>query len=109
MIWGCAYDQIMLWMQNNGINVKSTEMTQGNFGNDYINTGSNDSYKFNNIYDLCGNHLEWTMTSMWSGRAVRGGYKGSTGDKTAMSSSEGVGPSAQKSEATTRIQLFLKV
>ena len=109
MIWGCAYDQIMLWMQANNIDVKSTAQTQGNFSANYINTGSNDNYKFNNIYDLCGNYLEWTMTSMWSGRAVRGGYKGSTGDKTAMSSSEGIAPSAAKPEATTRIQLFINV
>ena len=109
MIWGCAYDQIMLWMQGNSINVKNTEKTQGNFGSNYINTGSNNSYKFNNIYDLCGNHQEWTMTSMWSGRALRGGHKGSGTDYCSMSSAEGVEPSAVKSEATTRIQLYLNV
>lgn len=109
MIWGCAYDQIMLWMQANSINVKNTDQTQGHYGSSYINTGSNDNYKFNNIYDLCGNYQEWTMTSMWSGRNLRGGNRTESGDKCALSSSEGVSPDAIKAEATTRIQLFINI
>lgn len=106
MIWGSAYDQIMLWMQNSGIDIKDTSKNQGNFGDNYINTGSDSKYKINNIYDLSGNYQEATMACMWSNRQGRGGAKGSSTSLSSLSSAEARGSGVQ-GDMTTRIQLYI--
>ena len=90
MIWGCQWDQIMIWMKE----VKNTKkksyyvinsLTMGNFGT------SDDSYKdtskpaatgcfdVKNIYDLAGNVFDWTLEAIITdSRVMRGDYYFST-------------------------------
>lgn len=98
MIWGCQWDQIMIWMKD----IRNNNVTQGsryfiinssNMGN-YLNTEikisenqtkrAGEAFRFKsgevggamirNIYDLAGNVWEWTMEANFTNsRTVRGG------------------------------------
>jgi len=51
---------------------------KGNYTGNLLNTGSNEAYKTNNIYDMAGNVMEWTMEDCTgfpntSQRVIRGG------------------------------------
>ena len=84
MIWGCQWDAVMRWMYNSGDEEKKTytydstgkgnyDGTQGST-NKVIPTGSNTAYEVNNIYDMAGNVLDWTIEAGdTSGRVTRGG------------------------------------
>ena len=81
MIWGCQYDQMMKWMQKNNINVASSTPINGaarNNGNSGLSagtTGTVETDKLNNVYDLLGNAFEWTNESQNSdSRTYRSGY-----------------------------------
>ena len=74
MIWGSQYDQIMIWLSNNGINVASgkpittecpngAEKNKGDNGSSVSYTGVVETDKLNNLYDLIGNAREWTLES----------------------------------------------
>ena len=92
MIWGCQWDQVCKFISTakdkNGQTISLSDSTSyGNYWNsenspqDIINTGSNDNYKTNNIYDLAGNCYEWTQeASVTLGRAYRGGNYYISGD-----------------------------
>ena len=90
MLWGCQWDVIMNWLINSGaktseeVNVDSSSW--GNYwsketgGGIVQNTGSNEEWKVNNIYDLAGNCYEWTQESYDNKyRVFRGGSCGVTG------------------------------
>lgn len=98
MIWGCQWDQIMIWMKD----IRNNNVVQGsryfiinssNMGN-YLNTEikisedqtkrAGEAFRFKsgevggamikNIYDLAGNVWEWTMEANFTNsRTVRGG------------------------------------
>lgn len=99
MIWGCQWDQIMIWMKdvNNIYGQKNRfyildSTNKGNYsdleirdsdnkvikkGGEAIRYGSafNEIFATKNIYDLAGNVFEWTMESYYNSlRVVRGGY-----------------------------------
>ena len=67
MIWGCQYDETMNWLKNtifkgqeDKVDVDSSSW--GHYSSSLkINTGSNINYKVNEIFDLAGNHWEWTQ------------------------------------------------
>ena len=62
MIWGSQYDAMMLWMQENGINVESnSEPTSTAVKSEYYETGTEPNDILNNIFDLWGCNLEWTL------------------------------------------------
>ena len=65
MIWGSQYDQMMIWMQGNGIDVTSGTPTNlegvTTSKNTKRKTGTVSTDKLNNIYDLLGNSCEWTL------------------------------------------------
>ena len=78
MIWGSQYDQMMIWMQRNNINVASSTPIQGASGNTGIDgnsvgtTGTVETDKLNNIYDILGNGFEWTLEANYTyGRVFR--------------------------------------
>ena len=97
MIWGCQWDVTMNWLISSGAKtsdeVNKNSSSWGNYydstapantGN-YVkdtrkNTGSNEAWKANNIYDLAGNCYEWTQEANGTVfRAHRGGACSSFG------------------------------
>ena len=94
MIWGCQWDVTCKWLAEHNYDI-SNSSAWGNYydsvspanGGNYKkgnkkNTGSNENWKANNIYDLAGNFYEWTQEADDSviRRACRGGvfsYSGS--------------------------------
>ena len=88
MIWGCQWDQVCKFINTSGDKVSLTDSrTYGNYSNSQApantenyesgkkkNTGSNEAWKANNIYDLAGNCQEWTQEASYAySRASRGG------------------------------------
>ena len=75
MIWGCQYDQVIKFLKENGEDPE--------IGHTYIATGralsgQNEQDCMKNIYDLEGNHYEWTAEAYSTNlRAFRGRYFGS--------------------------------
>ena len=70
MIWGSQYDAMLKWMQENSINVTSTTGTTRNQG---TTTGTVESDKLNNIYDILGNRREWTAEANYTNYRVNRG------------------------------------
>ena len=99
MIWGSQYDQIMIWMkgeagseqaQSIGKYYITNGVGKGNYGEITIDgkkiedgndnpsapasTGSQETYRVKNIYDLAGNVYEWTLEAISPHhRVIRGG------------------------------------
>lgn len=79
MIYGNLWDYVMNWLIETGnktenqIYENSTDWGNykdsiGNAANNAgtkRNSGTNEAWKANNIYDLAGNYLEWTRRSIW--------------------------------------------
>ena len=67
MIWGSQYDAMMLWMQENGIEVQNgaygttTKPTGTAVRNEDTVTGKEENDILNNIFDIWGCHFEWTL------------------------------------------------
>ena len=104
MIWGSQYDQIMIWMKGEASSEQAQSIGKyyitngvgkGNYGEITIDgnkiedgndnpsapasTGSQETYRVKNIYDLAGNVMEWTLEANGtSGRVLRGGYYNDT-------------------------------
>ena len=65
MIGGIQWDAVCEWLENCGYDVQNSE-SWGNYEYDeekrvLQETGSNEKYKANNIYDFAGNCAEWTQ------------------------------------------------
>ena len=66
MIGGIQWDAVCEWLENCGYNVQDSE-SWGNYEDDdeekrvLQETGLNEKYKANNIYDFAGNCAEWTQ------------------------------------------------
>ena len=78
MIWGCQWDAVMRWMYNSGDEEKKTytydSTGKGNYSGSRKATGSDPEYAVNNIYDMAGNVLDWTIEAYSTGSRVnRGG------------------------------------
>ena len=76
IIWGCQMDATWAWILNNS--TKSIRVfdlkDNGNYNSILKNTGNNENYSFNNIYDLCGNVSELSQrSSQGTGRIAYGG------------------------------------
>ena len=72
MIWGSQYDAMMNWMAKTGNTVGTEDDTKKN--TERV-TGKNTHDVINNIYDLYGCHVEWTLEAYnISSRVQRGGY-----------------------------------
>ena len=85
MIWGCQWDAVLRWMYNSGDEEKKTytynSTGKGNYSGTQgsevkvVETGSNEAYAVNNIYDIAGNVLDWTTEALVTNcRVIRGGY-----------------------------------
>ena len=80
MIWGCQYDAMMRWMEENGIDVasetpKDISRNVTASRNETRTTGAQNSNDIlNNIYDILGNSFEWTQEAYDTDtRVPRGG------------------------------------
>ena len=105
MIWGCQWDATCDFISKKGEQKSITDsrkwgnchdsMDPANKGNyeqntkGYAikkNTGSNEAWKANNIYDIAGNCCEWTQEASSTGsRTFRGGSYGHKGSSTPAS------------------------
>ena len=82
MISGSQYDQMMIWMANNGVDITSTaglttlDITgEGTVRNTSTITGTADKDRLYNIFDLFGNSLECTLEANYTYvRAFRSGH-----------------------------------
>ena len=66
MIWGSQWDATMRWMYESGdLNKKIYTYNsdgKGNYNSDaIIPTGTIEEYSVNNIYDMAGNVVDWTI------------------------------------------------
>ena len=78
MIWGSQYDAILNWAKEGDNKDKLTNTSLGNNSNRSVTTTGNSDYSgdsINNIRDLGGNLLEWTLEGSFNkDRVLRGGY-----------------------------------
>ena len=81
MIWGSQYDAMLNWIKNGTEEEKLNDVSLGNNSSRSVETTGKNTYlndKINNILDLGGNLLEWTLeASNISYRISRGGYHSS--------------------------------
>ena len=110
MIWGSQYDQIMIWMQGNGIDVTSSAPTNLEGVTTSINTtrktGTVSTDKLNNIYDLLGNGYEWSLDVYDSYRHVCRG--GNYFDNLSPSQRDVRYQTETNSDVSTRLTLYIK-
>ena len=80
MIYGNLWDYVMNWLIETGDktenqvyenstdwgNYKDSIGNATNNSGTKQNSGTNEAWKANNIYDLAGNYLEWTRRSIWN-------------------------------------------
>ena len=72
MIWGCQYDQVIKFLKENGEDPENGHSDR-NLTIDHALSGQNELDKMKNIYDLEGNHAEWTAEAdSTDTRAYRG-------------------------------------
>ena len=131
MIFGCQWDQVCKFITTakdaNGDTISLTDSTKyGNYYNSQApanggnyeksgsyavkkNTGSNEAWKTNNIYDLAGNCWEWTQEAYsTSRRAFRGGGYGSSGDGFPVTYRYYSIPTDTSNDVSSRPTLYLK-
>ena len=72
MIWGCQYDQVIKFLKENGEDPE-TAHTDRNLTKSRALSGQNELDCMKNIYDLEGNHREWTAEAYSAGNRVSRG------------------------------------
>ena len=127
MIWGCQWDVTCKWLISSGAKIEEEVLTKSSsWGNYYDsvspansgnyekgkkkNTGSNENWKANNIYDLAGNCDEWTQEAIsTSYRATRGGSYNLNGFTYPASYRNGNGPDdSSYGVYASRASLYIK-
>ena len=105
MIWGSQYDAMMNWMAKTGKTIGTADSSKYNKS---IITGLKaNQYEdiVNNVYDLYGCHLEWTMEAYDSfGRNTRGGAYMSNNSPSGWHSA---GPNLTYDYDSSRISLYI--
>ena len=73
MIWGSQYDTMMRWMYDDGKGTNVNEDIGDNRNKEKITGAEKETDIINNIFDLYGCHLEWTLEAYGLyGRVYRG-------------------------------------
>ena len=127
MIWGCQWDQVCKFISTakdaNGDTISLTDSTKyGNYYNSAApantdnyesrvkkNTGSNEAWKTNNIYDLAGNCWEWTQEAYNTDyRGYRGGSYGGDGGYYPVTSRSYDYPTYTNNNMSSRPTLYIK-
>ena len=115
LCYGVQWDKTLSWIDPEYDDFAKNSTEQGNYNEDENTnswkgnvalTGASEDYKINNIYDLAGNVIEWTMESnSIDCRANRGGSFGTTGVSYPASSRNNSFPS--DAVAGFRVTLYL--
>lgn len=115
MVWGCQWDMACNFIASKGEKKSIVDSRSwGNYANsidkaaegnytkgNQQNTGSNEAWKANNIYDMAGNCYEWTQeANKKDGRVYRGGHSGHDGKSGAACSRSEYGAVPISSEGT---------
>lgn len=114
MIWGCQWDATLRWMQTSSnsevANFPTNSEEKGNYRtSSTIATGSNSAYAVNNIYDMAGNELDWTIEALdTSFRVERGGSHYSTASDYPASSRSNLSPTYGGDGIGCRSTLYVK-
>ena len=116
LMYGTNYDSMVTFLINTNPQLKSSIITGsqsiGNYSNAIAKTGSNESYKINNIYDLAGNVQEATLETQDLNTIhpiVRGGsFNTSSTYSIASRHSNSVDINTPDSNTGLRIMLYLK-
>ena len=125
MIYGNQWDEVMDWLVDTGAKTSDeVNVNSSNWGNysDYVqittrapepanpkNSGSNDDWKANNIYDLAGNYADWTQEAGdTSYRVDRGGYSYNSGSSGPASDRDNYSPYNTNSSYSCRPALYIK-
>lgn len=82
IVTGLQWDAMIRWI--NKTNSSNTYNTSGHKGTEAINTGSNEAYKVNNIYDIAGNVSEYVAREYY-GKDGNSVYRGANYSSTALS------------------------
>jgi len=112
MIWGSQYDQMILWMKESGKDVIARIGNKRNLGknnakNAVGKTGTTETDKINNIYDLYGNAYEWTLNATGTRSRVRRGGVYNV-DNSPSGGYNNCYPSHKNGNTTSRITLYVK-
>ena len=119
MLWGCQWDATLRWMQTSTkpevASFPTNSTGKGNYSgtqgstNKPIPTGSNSSYAVNNIYDMAGNVLDWTLEAYFTAfRVMRGGHYNDTGLPYPASYRYCIDPETSPSDYGCRSTLYVK-
>ena len=106
MIWGCQYDQVIKFIGEQA----QVGHSDRNLTKDHALSGQNELDCMNNIYDLEGNHYEWTAEALsTSVRASRGSiyYNASNGYFDPASYRSNYTPSSSYFYNSSRSTLYL--
>ena len=108
MIWGSQYDAMLNWVKTGNDEDKITNTSLGNHSGSVTTTGNsnypNDS--INNIRDLGGNLIEWTLEAYnANNRVLRGGCYDGTGSPSSRGSNY---PNSTYSGLGSRVTLYIK-
>ena len=124
MIYGNMWDETMQWLIDTGAKeeaeINDDSSTWGNYsdssGNADIegagspqNSGYSDYWCANNVYDLAGNHFDWTQEAYnTSNRVLRGGYYDRSGSSGPASDRGSIFPYYSYSRYSSRPALYIK-
>ena len=121
MLWGCMWDRTLIWLTETGDKTYSDLMDSRSWGN-YSDstgaaatnseskqpTGTNDAWQANNIYDLAGNVMDWTIEAFnTTSRVSRGGRYSGDGSYNPASYESNIGPSVIISDYGSRSALYI--
>ena len=122
MIAGTQWDRVLEWLVDTGekssSEVYSNSSSWGNYNNSTgeavtgsgskRQSGYNEAWKANNIYDLAGNCWEWTQEAIYTDvRVFRGGYYNDSGSSYPASSRYHSYPYYADSNISSRVALYV--
>ncbi len=108
MIWGSQYDAMLNYALIGDDKEKVNAIGYGNHNGSELDTGATQNDKIINIFDLEGNHTEWTLeANTHDYRVTRGGYYNDTRE---FSPSSRINRNCDGTETglATRLTLYIK-